>query len=111
MVAAPASGVTCGSPLTTRGCQTLAFDYASTTQTTSLCGGSLGDVAGQLQAVHYTTWDPDLGTPAMRTVDVAAYCYDQTTSRLATTWDPRISPSLKTTYAYDSDGHVAVELI
>jgi RHS repeat-associated core domain len=108
MVAPAAPNVSCGlSPLTTRGCQSLTLDYASTTTATSGCGSPLGDYVGQLQKVHYTTWDPDLGTPAMRTVDVANYCYDTTTGRLASEWDPRISPALKVQYTYNGDGQLA----
>ncbi len=99
--------VSCASPLTTRGCQTLEFDYGATTAATSICGSPLGDVAGQLRTVHYTAWDPDLSTPAMHTVDVATYCYNTTSTRLVAEWDPRITPGLKTVYAYDSDGHVS----
>ncbi len=107
-IVAPSAGFSCTSnPLTTRGCQTVTFDYASSTQATSLCGGSLGDVNGQVRTVRYTAWDPDLGTPAMSTVDVATYCYDTTSSRLIAVWDPRISPVLKTQYAYDTDGRVS----
>jgi len=108
IVAPTPAGVSCtSSPLTTRGCDTLTFDYATTTQATTTCGSGLGDVTGQLRTVHYTAWDPDLSTPAMSTVDVETYCYDTTTNQLRATWDPRISPALKTTYTYDTYGHIA----
>ena len=67
----PPSGT---NPLTTKGCRTITFDFASTTQTTSLCVSPLGDYAGQLRSVSYTAWDP--AGAAMSTVVVADYCYD-----------------------------------
>ena len=104
----PPPGVNCStSPLTTRGCETVTFDYASTTQSTSLCGSPLGDYAGQLRNVYYTAWDPDKsGGAGMNTVNPATYCYDSS-GMLRAEWDPRISPALKTQYAYNSDGQVA----
>jgi RHS repeat-associated protein len=104
---------TCASPptgtaLTTEGCQTLHFDYASTTASTTPCGSTYGDVAGQLRSVTFTAFDiHKSGGPGMSTVTVANYCYDTTSHRLMAEWDPRISPALKTAYTYDSYGHVA----
>jgi hypothetical protein len=100
----PPTGV---NPLTTRGCETVTFDYASTTQSTSLCGSPLGDYAGQMRNVNYTAWDPDKsGGAGMNTVNVATYCYDST-GMLRAEWDPRISPALKTQYTYNTNGQVA----
>jgi RHS repeat-associated protein len=93
-------------PLTTEGCQTLTFSYATVTTATGTGSTQLGDYAGQLQTVHYTAWNPDLSTPAMQRVDVASYLYDNA-GMLRAEWDPRISPALTTTYSYDSYGHVA----
>jgi RHS repeat-associated protein len=108
MVAAPPPGVTCTStPLTTKGCQTVTFTYATATAVTALCGNVLGDVNGQLRKVSFTAWDPDAGTGAMHTVDVATYCYDTSTRLLRTTWDPRITPNLVTTYTYNGNGQIA----
>ena len=42
---------------------------------------------------------------AMATVAVASYLYDNT-GKLRAAWDPRISPALKTRYAYDAGGHL-----
>lgn len=113
MAAPPPAGVDCSStPLTTPGCQTVEFDYAAATPTwtaTTLCGSGLGDYAGQLRMVKYTAWDPHksggagmVDTP----VNVATYCYDNT-GHLRATWDPRVSPALKTQYAYNTDGQIA----
>src|ERR1700722_9742196 len=41
----------------------------------------------------------------MTTTTVAQSAYDSL-GRLRAEWDPRISPALKTTYGYDSEGHV-----
>jgi len=106
ITAPPPDSVNCTTaPLTTRGCQTLAFDYASTTQSTTLCGSPLGDYAGQVQEVKYYAWDPDLGAMNGGVV-VANYCYDSS-GLLRAEWDPRLSPALKTQYTYNSDGEIA----
>jgi RHS repeat-associated protein len=107
MEAAPPAGVNCSSsPLTTRGCRTLTFDYSTSTTATGTAPGDWGEFEGQLKTVSYTAWDPQLSTPAMRTVDVSSYLYDDD-GRLRAAWDPRISPPLKTTYDYDADGHIS----
>ncbi len=106
MVAPTAPGVTCATPLTTRGCMTLTFDYATSTTASGTSEANWGDYIGRLKTVHYTAWDPDLGTPAMRTVDVASYLYDSN-GRLRAAWDPRISPALKTKYDYNSNDQIS----
>jgi len=104
---APPGVTTCGSsPLTTEGCTTLTFVYGSSTTATGTSSSQWGNYAGQLETVQYTAWNPDLSTPAMQTVNVASYLYDNG-GMLRAAWDPRISPALKTTYDYDSYGHVA----
>ena len=107
MTAPPPTGVDCATaPLTTRGCHTVTFAYASTTQSTALCGASLGDYAGQIRNVYYTAWNPaKSGGAGMSTMNVATYCYDST-GMLRAEWDPRISPALKTQYTYNTDGQV-----
>lgn len=102
-VAAPPAGVTCTSPLTTRGCRTVQFTYATTT---TASGATLGNYAGQLQKVSFTAWDPQLSGGSMSTVDVVQYAYDDT-GHLREAWDPRITPSLKTAYTYNAYGQVA----
>lgn len=104
-VAPPPSGVDCStSPLTTRGCQTLSFAYATSTTGTSTCSSAFGDFSTQLKTISYTAWDP--GGSVMSTVLVAGYSYDSN-GRLRATCDPRISPILATTYAYDSSWRVS----
>ncbi len=106
MVDPAPAGISCSSsPLTTRGCRTLTFDYATSTTATGTSPSDWGDFSGQIATVRYTAWDPELTTPAMSTIDVATYRYDDT-GRLRSTWDPRISPALKTTYSYDGYGHI-----
>ena len=103
--ASPPSGV---DPLTTAGCQTLQFNYATTTQSTTLCPSPLQDTSGQVISITYTAWDPDKsGGAGMSSVDVADYCYGNGGGRIKSEWDPRISPALKTLYTYNTDHEVA----
>ncbi len=92
------------------GCRALTFTYASSTTATGTSSAQWGDIANQLTTVSFTGWDPAAGggSGAMTTSAVASYLYDWTGSvgRLRAVWDPRISPALKTTYDYDSAGHV-----
>jgi RHS repeat-associated protein len=107
-IAQSPSGVTCSttSTLTTQGCQTLTFAYATSNTSSSTCSTSFGDFSGQLKTISYTAYDPAPGQHQMRTIDVASYSYD-TNGRLRATCDPRISPVLATTYAYDAVGRVS----
>jgi RHS repeat-associated protein len=106
-VAAAPSGVTCSSaPLSTRGCQTLTFTYASSTTATGTSEVNWGDYLNQLKTVSYTAWDPDLTTPAMSTIAVASYLYDNT-GHLRAAWDPRVPTPLKTRYSYNTNGQIA----
>jgi RHS repeat-associated protein len=103
----PSISCTSATYATTAGCRTLRFDYATSTQSTSLCGSPLGDYAGRLRNVYFTSWDPDKsGGAGMHEVNVATYCYDST-GMLRTEWDPRDSAPLKTQYAYNTNGQVA----
>jgi YD repeat-containing protein len=109
VVASPPAGVDCSmSPATTRGCVSLAFDYATTTTATGTAEAQWGDYAGRLRSVRYDAWDPAAsgGAGAMVDLEVARYLYDST-GRLRAAWDPRISPALKVRYSYDTDGHLA----
>jgi RHS repeat-associated protein len=67
------------------GCRGLQFGYDSTT--------------GNVNEVDFLTTD---GT-TLTTTPVAKYTYDAS-GRLATEWDPRISPALVTTYTYNESG-------
>jgi YD repeat-containing protein len=99
------AGTNCSSsPMTTRGCQTLSFNYGTTTGGTSPCSGTLGDFAGQLKSVDYTGFDPV--TSAMKTVTVLNYAYDSG-GRLRAACDPRLASTLVTAYTYDASGRVS----
>ncbi|GIF23507.1 RHS repeat-associated protein [Actinoplanes tereljensis] len=100
------AGVTCGASTSglVKGCRALTFTYATATTATSSVAG---DYAGRVAQVSLVAWDPDLATPAMRTVPVAKYAYDST-GRLVSGWDPRLDHDsgqhLAVTYAYAGDG-------
>jgi RHS repeat-associated protein len=96
------SGVSC-SPTLEKGCRALTFDYASSTTASGEGPSEWGEYSGRLAVVAFTAWDP--AKKKMLTTDVAQYAYDKQ-GRLRAEWDPRISPALKTTYGYDSEGHL-----
>jgi RHS repeat-associated protein len=101
------SGVTCSlevKPVELKhGCRALSFNYATATTAKGEAVSEWGDYNGQMTRVYFTAYDP--GTKAMHEVAVAHYLYDAQ-GRLRTEWDPRISPELKVSYGYDSEGHV-----
>lgn len=101
VVAPVPDGVNCAT--LSRGCRALTFTYATTT---TAGGTTLGDYAGRVKQIAFTAWDPDLATPAMRTVPMAAYEYDGT-GRLRGTWDPRVGTAAKESYTYQADGVLA----
>ncbi|GAA1693229.1 hypothetical protein GCM10009745_43420 [Kribbella yunnanensis] len=101
VVAPVPDGVNCTT--LSRGCRALTFTYASATTAT---GSTLGDYIGRVKQVSFTAWDPDLTTPALRTVPMRQYNYDST-GRLRSTWDPRIGTSAQETYSYQADGVLA----
>ena len=104
-VAPAPSGVDCSTaPLTTKGCQTLTFAYATSNTSTSACSTSFGDFSGQLRSISYTAWNPS--SSAMATTTVMGYSYDST-GELRAACDPRISPVLATTYTYDASNRLA----
>ncbi|MEJ3744528.1 RHS repeat-associated core domain-containing protein [Actinomycetes bacterium KLBMP 9797] len=103
MIISPTAAVaaaTCQTAPQTRGCRVLQFVYATATTATS---GTPGDYAGRVKQI--LQWATSPGATAATSVAVAAYTYD-TAGRLAQSWDPRISPALKTAYAYDSAGRI-----
>ena len=91
---------TCAADPTVKGCRVLEFVYAPATTATS---SVFGDVKDQVASVKL--WATAPGATASTAVTVAQYSYDDA-GRLRETWDPRISPALKTAYAYDSAGRV-----
>ncbi|GIF01560.1 hypothetical protein Ari01nite_90240 [Paractinoplanes rishiriensis] len=100
------AGVSCGSGTAglVKGCRALSITYASTTTATATVSG---DYTGRVSQISFVAWDPDLATPAMRTVVVAKYAYDNN-GRLVSQWDPRLDHGggqhLAVTYGYDSNG-------
>ncbi len=100
---APHPNATCTYEKLERGCRALTFNYAETTTATGEGSAEWGDYKGNLTRVYFHAWEP--AAKAMKTVEVAHYLYDKQ-GRLRTVWDPRISPALKLTYGYDSEGHV-----
>ncbi|WP_405095463.1 RHS repeat-associated core domain-containing protein [Micromonospora sp. NBC_01412] len=107
MLAPVPAGVTCTTLV--KGCRALTFTYATATTATGLADGTWGDYAGRVKQISYTAWDPDLATPAMRTVVLARYTYDNG-GRLRTFSDPRLdytsggTQQLRTVYYYNGDG-------
>ncbi len=103
VVAPPPTGVSCdGTHLqSTPGCRSLGFDYANATTATGGAANQWGDYAGRLKDINFVAYDP--AGNVMRTVPVQQYSYDNT-GRLRAAWDPRVSPALRTTYAYDASG-------
>jgi RHS repeat-associated protein len=98
VVAPVPDGVNCAT--LSRGCRALSFTYATAT---TASGSTLGDYLGRVKQVSFTAWDPDLATPALRTVPMRQYSYDST-GRLRATWDPRIGTAAQETYDYQADG-------
>jgi len=93
-IIAPASaGVTCNAAnfKTELGCRSLAFTY----QAATTWGAPAAD--GERLA-RITYFGPASGT-TMGQWDVAQYAYD-VNGQMTQEWDPRISPNLKTNYAY-----------
>lgn len=100
------AGVSSCAPLV-KGCRALTFTYATATTATST---TPGDYNGRIKQISLTSWDPDLATPAMRTVVMAQYAYD-TNGRLWAQWDPRLDwgagNHVATYYTYNSNGTIA----
>lgn len=103
-------GVSCtGAPFSTDGCRTLTLNYATSTTATGTSPSQWGNYydatnhVGRLQNIQLTAWDPSLG--AMSTVTIAEYAYDSN-GLLRGEWDPRISPTLETTYSYGTSNRL-----
>ncbi len=84
------------------GCRELTFKYGTKT----IAGekeSEWGEYEGRLMEVKFTGYNPS--SKEMKTTVVAQYAYDKL-GRLRAEWDPRISPTLKTIYGYDTEGHI-----
>ncbi len=86
-----------------QGCRALTFSYATSTSAEGEGPSEWGEYKGRLSKVSFTSWEPTKSE--MTTTAVAQYAYDKQ-GRLRAEWDPRLSTPLKTTYGYDSEGHV-----
>ncbi len=95
-----ASAAACTSDPSTKGCRAMEFVYASSTTATA---DSLGDYANQAKEIRL--WSTEPGAAAATSKTVQTYLYDNA-GRLRQTWNPQISPALKTEYAYDSAGRI-----
>ncbi|HEX5309360.1 MAG TPA: RHS repeat-associated core domain-containing protein [Solirubrobacteraceae bacterium] len=98
------AGVSC-TPSLKPGCRALTFNYATSTTATGEGPSEWGDYKGRLTRVYFATAEEKEGKTVQVTKAIAQYAYDSR-GRLRAVWDPRISPALKTTYAYDAEGHV-----
>jgi YD repeat-containing protein len=96
------TGVSC-EPELKAGCRSLTFTYASETTATGEVQSQWGSYRGHLETINLHAYDPV--SKKMTTTWVAKYSYD-TRGRLREERDPRISPTLLTTYGYDSESHV-----
>ncbi|MGH2853338.1 MAG: DUF6531 domain-containing protein, partial [Solirubrobacteraceae bacterium] len=85
------------------GCRALTFKYAEHTTATGEGSGEWGEYEGRLSEVIFTAYNTS--SKEMTKTAVAQYAYDKQ-GRLRAEWNPKISPALKTTYGYDSSGHV-----
>lgn len=97
------SGVSC-SPTLQPGCRALQFTYATSTTATGENKANWGSYKGRLAEVDYVAYNT--ATKKMVSIPVAAYEYDSW-GRLRAEWNPSISPALKTTYGYDTEGYEA----
>ncbi|WP_407077604.1 DNRLRE domain-containing protein [Streptomyces sp. SCSIO 30461] len=101
-IVAPTSAATtaiCASTPSTRGCRSLEFVYATATTATT----AFGDISGQVKEIRL--WSTEAGATAATAKTLQNYLYDDA-GRLRQTWNPQISPALKTEYGYDSAGRV-----
>ncbi|WP_192580498.1 DNRLRE domain-containing protein [Micromonospora sp. ALFpr18c] len=112
MLTPVSDGVSCAT--LTRGCRALTFTYAATTTATGTAEASWGDYMGRVKEIAFTAWDPDLSTPAMRSVPMARYAYDNA-GKLRASWDPRLdwndagtTRHLWDTYDYTAGGILSV---
>jgi RHS repeat-associated protein len=95
------AGVSCTTLV--KGCRALTFEYAKETTAKGEAESEWGEYKGRLMRVFFTAWEPSKAE--MTTTAVAQYSYDKA-GRLRAAWNPLVSPALKTTYGYDSEGHV-----
>lgn len=87
------------------GCRGLTFVYATATTATGENPMEWGEYKGRLKEVIALVYNPTTKKLEEPEPVVAKYEYDGH-GRLRAEWDPRITPALKTTYGYDTEGHI-----
>jgi RHS repeat-associated protein len=87
-----------------KGCRALEFKYATSTKATGENESEWGEYTGRLKQVLFEAENPT-SKKMEAPVAEAEYLYDGQ-GRLRAEWNPQISPTLKTTYGYDAEGHV-----
>ena len=92
----------CTNPVPAVGCEVTQLAYAPATIPKPAVG-NIGAYPGQVSTISVWSTRPD--TRAIESQVVAEYRYDDQ-GRLVETWDPRVSPPLKTVYGYDAAGHI-----
>ncbi|MFD7260129.1 DNRLRE domain-containing protein [Streptomyces sp. NPDC059874] len=95
-----ASAAACTADASTKGCRVLEFVYAATTTANDLL---FGDFTGQVKEIRLSSTEP--GAASATSKAVQTYTYDKD-GRLRQTWNPLVTPSLKTEYGYDSASRV-----
>jgi YD repeat-containing protein len=114
VISSPPAGVECGTKVEELkdGCRAITFKYATETTATGENRSKWGEYKGHLSQVLFHAYNST--GKAMEEKAVAQYAYDKQ-GRLRAEWDPRVEKStgcggscsaLKTTYGYDSEGHV-----
>ncbi len=88
---------------TAKGCRALELTYYSETTATGEARSEWGGYKNRLKEVNAIAFNP--ATSKMVKTTVAKYEFDLK-GRLRAEWNPAVTPALKTTYGYDSAGHV-----
>jgi YD repeat-containing protein len=88
---------------TAKGCRALELTYYSETTATGEGRSEWGGYKNRLKEVNAIAFNPATGK--MAKTAVAKYEFDLK-GRLRAEWNPAVTPTLKTTYGYDSAGHV-----
>jgi RHS repeat-associated protein len=96
----PSNAQACTGGIPAVGCEVVQLVYSSSTTATATSFGSYGDRLSEVRL-----WSTAPGATQTDAITAARYAYDDK-GRLREVWDPRIAPSLKTTYEYDADGRV-----
>jgi RHS repeat-associated protein len=99
------ANVECGKEISElkEGCRALKFEYATETKAKGDKASEWNEYIRHLSRIKYIAWN---ASKTKTETVVAEYAYDAK-GRLRAEWNPEVTPSpLKTTYGYDSEGHV-----